>query len=138
MEKVAIINELYFKQGKTLTEIAEIINTSISYISRVLRKNLKYQEEKEKRKNNNQIRRRKVQKEMIYSKRKNKIDIDYINLKNKHEQATMELSKRSILGIDTLRKWCSSAYKYNQSKNRYEFDTENLTKPADFPLYIKT
>lgn len=102
MEKVAIINELYFKQGKTLTEIAEIINTSISYISRVLRKNLKYQEEKEKRKNNNQIRRRKVQKEMIYSKRKNKIDIDYINLKNKHEQATMELSKRSILGIDTL------------------------------------
>lgn len=138
MEKVAMINELYFKQGKTLTEIAEIINTSISYISKVLRKNQKYQDEKEKRKNKNQIQRRKVQKEMIYSKRKTKIDIDYINLKNKHEQATMELSKRSILGKDTLRKWCSSAYKYNESKNRYEFDIENLTKPADFPLYIKT
>lgn len=138
MEKVAMINELYFKQGKTLTEIAEIINTSISYISRVLRKNQKYQDEKEKRKNKNQIQRRKVQKEMIYNKRRTKIDIDYINLKNKHEQATIELSKRSILGNDTLRKWCSSAYKYNKSKNCYEFDTENLTKPADFPLYIKT
>ena len=34
MEKVAMINELYFEEKKTLTEIAEVINTSVSYISK--------------------------------------------------------------------------------------------------------
>ena len=137
MEKVAIINELYFDEKKTLTEIADIINTSVSYISKILRKNEKYNEEKEKRKNEKLIHRRKVQKDLIYSKRKNKVDIEYIKVKNEHEQASMELSKRSMLGTDTLRKCRSSAFIYNPNKKRYEFDTKNLTKPADFPLYIK-
>ena len=137
MEKVAMINELYFEEKKTLTEIAEVINTSVSYISKILRKNEKYNEEKEKRKNENLLKRRKVQKDLIYGKRKSNIDIEYIKLKTQHEQAAMELSKRSILGKDTLIKWCSSAYVYNKNKKRYEFDTKNLNKPSDFPSYIK-
>lgn len=137
MEKIATINKLYFEEKKTLTEIAEIINTSISYISKILKENEKYQEEKEKRKKDNLIQRRKIQKDLIYNGRKNRADIEYIKLKNEHEQASIELSKRSILGKDTLRKWCSSAYIYNENKKRYEFDTKNLNKPADFPLYIK-
>lgn len=137
MEKVAMINELYFEEKKTLTEIAKVINTSVSYISKILRKNEKYNEEKEKRKNENLLKRRKVQKDLIYGKRKSNIDIEYIKLKTQHEQASMELSKRSILGKDTLRKWCSSAYVYNKNKKRYEFDTKNLNKPSDFPSYIK-
>ena len=137
MEKVAMINELYFEEKKTLTEIAEVINTSVSYISKILRKNEKYNEEKEKRKNENLLKRRKIQKDLIYGKRKSNIDIEYIKLKTQHEQASMELSKRSILGKDTLRKWCSSAYVYNKNKKRYEFDTKNLNKPSDFPSYIK-
>lgn len=137
MEKVAMINELYFEEKKTLTEIAKVINTSVSYIAKILRKNEKYNEEKEKRKNENLLKRRKVQKDLIYGKRKSNIDIEYIKLKTQHEQASMELSKRSILGKDTLRKWCSSAYVYNKNKKRYEFDTKNLNKPSDFPSYIK-
>ena len=125
MEKVAMINELYFEEKKTLTEIAEVINTSVSYISKILRKN------------ENLLKRRKIQKDLIYGKRKSNIDIEYIKLKTQHEQASMELSKRSILGKDTLRKWCSSAYVYNKNKKRYEFDTKNLNKPSDFPSYIK-
>ena len=118
MEKVAMINELYFEEKKTLTEIAEVINTSVSYISKILRKNEKYNEEKEKRKNENLLKRRKVQKDLIYGKRKSNIDMEYIKLKKQHEQDSMELSKRSILGKDTLRKWCSSAYVYNKNKKR--------------------
>ena len=137
MEKVAMINELYFVEKKTLTEIAEVINTSVSYISKILRKNEKYNEEKEKRKNENLLKRRKIQKDLIYGKRKSNIDIEYIKLKTQHEQASMELSKRSLLGKDTLRKWCSSAYVYNKNKKRYEFDTKNLNKPSDFPSYVK-
>lgn len=137
MEKIITIQNLYFEQQKTLTEIAKAINTSISYISKVLRKDERYQCEKERRKKEKLIQRRKVQKDMIYKNRKNKIDIEYINLKNKHEQASKELSKHSTLNKDTLRKWCSSAYIYNPDKNRYEFDIEQLNKPADFPVYIK-
>lgn len=140
MEKIAIINDLYYEQKKSLTEIAEIINTSISYVSKILRKDKKYKIEKEKRKQDKLLHRKQVQKKMIYDKRKdNNItkDIDYIDLKRKHEEAAMELSQHSTIGNQALRKWCSGAYKYNENKNRYEFDTQNLLKPADFPLYIK-
>ena len=69
MEKIAIINNLYFEQNKNLTEIAKIINTSVSYISRVLKKDERYKIEKEKRKNNNLLNRRKKQKDLIYRNR---------------------------------------------------------------------
>lgn len=137
MEKVAIIKELYFEKQMSLTEISEIVKTSISYISRILRKDKRYNVEKEKRKQDKLMKRKKLQKELIYKKRKDKNDIEYINMKNQHEKAVKELSKNSVLGKDTLRKWCSSAYKYNKKRKRYEFDTESLLKPADFPLYIK-
>jgi len=137
MDKVAIINELYFDQKKTLTEIAEVIQTSISYISKILRKNERYTIEKEKRKKENLIKRRNTQKEMIYKKRENNIDIAYIGMQREHEQATRELSKRSTIGNNALRKYCSSAYLYNKKKKCYVFDTATLLKPADFPLYIK-
>lgn len=140
MEKIAMINDLYYEQKKSLTEIAEIINTSISYVSKILRKDQKYKIEKEKRKQDKLLNRKQLQKKMIYDKRKSKNtikDTEYINLKRKHEEATMELSQHSSIGNQALRKWCSSAYKYNENKNCYEFDTQNLLKPVDFPLYIK-
>lgn len=137
MNKIAIINNLYFEEEKTLTEIAEIINTSISYISKILKKDKRYEVEKEKRKQKNLLQRREKQKECIYKNRKSKLDVEYTNLKRQHEQAVKELSKSAVLGKDALRKYCSSAYKYNPSKKRYEFDTESLLKPIDFPQYIK-
>lgn len=137
MNKIAIINNLYFEEGKNLTEIAEIVNTSISYISKILKKDERYEVEKEKRKQKNLLQRREKQKECIYKNRKSKLDVEYAKLKEQHEQAAKELSKSSILGKEALRKYCSSAYKYNPSKKRYEFDTESLLKPIDFPQYIK-
>lgn len=138
MDKIAMINELYFEKKKSLTEIAQVIDTSVSYISRILRKDERYKTEKEKRKKDNLIQRRETQKELIYSKRKVEKNTDYIDMKRKHEEAAKELSKHSSIGNQDLRKWCSSAYKYNAKKRRYEFDTNNLLKPADFPMYIKT
>lgn len=137
MDKITTINALYFDQKKTLTEIAEIVNTSISYISRILRRNKRYKIEKEIRKQSNLQKRRTKQKEMIYNQRKNKIDIGYIDMKEQHNKDVLELSRQSHIGNEALRKWCSSAYLYNEEKDRYEFDSESLLKPADFPIYIK-
>lgn len=136
MEKITTINQYYFEEGMTLTKIAEILNVSTSYISRILRKNEKYEIEKEKRKKQNLLKRREVQKELIYTNRKTKIDVEYLNVMKKHSEASKELSKTSIIGKDTLRKWCSSAYIYNPIKNRYEFNSKELLKPVDFPKYI--
>lgn len=137
MDKIAIINELYFVQGKTISDISKLINTSVSYISRVLKKDSRYIQEKERRKEENFRKRREKQKELIYENRKSKIDVLYISMKSQHEQATKELSKSTIIGNKALRKWCSSAYIYNKERGLYIFDKETLLKPADFPLYIK-
>jgi len=131
------ITVLYFQEGKNLTQIAEILEVSISYISKILRKDTRYSEEKENRKADNLAQRRKKQKKLIYANRKNKVDLDYAVLLKQHDQDTKELSKTSKLGDLALRKWCSSAYKYNNKKKRYEFNAGSALKPADFPSYIK-
>lgn len=137
MEKLSIIKDLYFIQKKSLTEIADIVNTSISYISKILRKDKRYTNEKENRKKETLIKRREKQKDIIYSNRKNKLDANEINMKKLHEQDVNELSKHCNIGTQALRKWCSSAYKYNPKKKCYEFDIQNLNKSIDLPLYIK-
>ena len=52
------------------------------------------------------------------------------------EQATRELSKSKHLSNENYRKWNYSAYKYNPSRKRYEFD-EKLGRSIDVPKYIK-
>ena len=138
MNKKEIIQDMYFNEKKTLTEISKKLDLTVGYISRILKKNEKYLEEKQKRKDENLAKRRSLQKEMIYKGRKQKeIDLEYIALQNQHEQAAREFSKTRRLGTEAIRKWCSGAYKYNSSKRRYEFDEGNSVKPADLPQYIK-
>lgn len=127
---------MYFIQKKNLTEIAQELQTSISYISKVLRTNEKYKQEKEIRKLDTETKRRKQQRELIYKKRKQKVDLEYQTMKKQHEIDTKELSTKSKLVDNALRKWCN-LYKYNELRNQYEFDTSKVPKPIDFPMYIK-
>lgn len=141
MNKEAIINDLYFNKKKSLTEIANSLNTSISYISKILRNNEKYAEEKELRKKLNMIKKKQRDKMLITENRKNKLfdsNLIYEQIKKEHNNAVRELSKKSNIGKEALRKWCPNAYIYNKKKKCYMFDTENILKPADFPLYIQT
>ena len=140
MKKAANIIELYFIQMKSIKEIASIVNTSTSYVSRILKQDKRYITEKKNRADERFKQRREKQKEQIYSKRVNKSINQYNSmqlLQQLHNQDVLELSEHRNIGNQALRKWCSSAYKFNSDKNRYEFNTERLTKPMDFPLYIK-
>ena len=65
-----------------------------------------------------------------------KIDDNFAFVEEQHRQATLELSKSKHLSNESYRKWNISAYKYNPSKHRYEFD-EKLGRSADVPKYIK-
>ena len=57
-------------------------------------------------------------------------------MKAQHNQDVMELSKRGHMNNQTFRKWNSSAYNYNPSKHRYEFN-EQFGRAADVPKYVK-
>ena len=50
MEKREKIEEMYFMQKMSLTNIAKELNLSVSYVSRLLRQNEKYHDEQEARK----------------------------------------------------------------------------------------
>ena len=62
MENKEKIEEMYFKHKMSLTEIAEQLKISISYVSRILRKNTNYIEEQNKRKEENAALRKQKQK----------------------------------------------------------------------------
>ena len=133
-----VIENLYFEDRHKLTEISKILNVSVAYVSKILKQNERYEAEKQKRKEENLVKRRNIQKEMIYKNRKKKgQDLEYLALQKSHEQASKILSKRKTIGTEALRKWCSSAYKYDSFKKRYEFDAGKAARPVDLPKYIK-
>ena len=76
------------------------------------------------------------QNKFIKNKReKQRIEDNYSALQAQHAQASRELSKSKHLSNENYRKWNSSAYTYNPSKRRFEFD-KNLGRSADVPKYI--
>lgn len=139
MGKKEIIEEMFFDKGMTLTKISEEVNLSVSYISRILKENEQYASENERRKKETKEKWKVKRRELMRLDRKENAMRRIIEnqvMKNMHENAAREMSKRKVLGNDMLLKWCSM-YKYNKKKKCYEFDTERALKPNDFPLYIK-
>lgn len=136
LQKENIINLFYCKHLK-VKEIAEQLNVSSSYISKIIKQDKRYLQEKTVRKELAKNKRKHDQNQFIRKKREQKkLEDDYYTVKAQHEQASIELSKSKHLSNENYRKWNISAYKYNPSKNRYEFDSK-LGRSADIPKYIK-
>lgn len=136
MSKENIISLFYNKHLKT-KEIAEKLDVSSAYITKVIKQDARYIQEKNFRKSVSKERRKVAQNEFIKKKReKQKIEDNYSYVQSQHEQATRELSKSSHLSNESYRKWNISAYHYNPSKQRYEFN-DKLGRSADVPKYIK-
>lgn len=135
----SIILDLYFNKRMKQTEIAELLNIAKSTVSKVVSKDERYIAEKQRRKainkkNRNKDIQQRVEKQRKKSQFKNASD-DLI-LKTMHNQDVFEMSRKSQLSNENYRKWNYSAYKYNPSKTRFEFD-ENLGRSYDVPKYIK-
>ena len=136
MSKENIINLFYIEHLK-VKEIAEKEHISSAYVTKVIKKDERYLEEKEYRKNRAKDKRKVAQNNFIKNKRDIKrIEDNYCLVLLQHEQASREMSKSKHLSNESYRKWNYSAYKYNPSKRRYEFDS-NLGRSADVPKYIK-
>lgn len=131
------IKKYFFNEHLKVKEIAEIVHTSSSYITKIIKQDKRYVGEKEYRANTSKEKRKLDQNKFIKHKREQKrIDDNFAFVEEQHRQASLELSKSKHLSNESYRKWNSSAYKYNPSKHRYEFD-EKLGRSADVPKYIK-
>lgn len=136
MSKENIINLFYIEHLK-VKEIAQKENISSAYVTKVIKKDERYLKEKEYRKNRAKDKRKVSQNNFIKNKRDIKrVEDNYCLVLLQHEQASREMSKSKHLSNESYRKWNYSAYKYNPSKRRYEFDS-NLGRSADVPKYIK-
>lgn len=132
-----IIIDLFYIEHLKVKEIAKIVHTSSSYITKIIKQDKRYVGEKEYRANKSKEKRKLDQNKFIKHKREQKrIDDNFAFVEEQHRQASLELSKSKYLSNESYRKWNASAYKYNPSKHRYEFD-ENLGRSADIPKYIK-
>lgn len=133
-----LILEKYFNEKLSQVEIAKELNISKSKVSRTVSKDVRYQKEKNDRKNNNKIKNKRFTINYINAKRKQKgIDKDYAILRQLHEQASRELSggKKSI-GNRAFRDWNSSIYRYNE-KNKSYILKSGINVGADVPKKIK-
>lgn len=136
MLKEKIISFYYIEHLK-VKEIAEELNVTSAYITKIIKQDSRYAKEKQYRKDISKSKRKIDQNKFIKNKRENKrIEDNYLAVKAQHIQASKELSKISHLSNENYRKWNYSAYKYNPSKRRYEFDKQ-LGRAADVPKYIK-
>lgn len=136
MEKENILELFYIKHLK-VKEIANQAKTTSAYITKIIQKDCRYIEEKQFRKNISKEKRKKAQNEFVKKKREyQRIEDNYSTVQSQHIQASRELSKKSHLTNENYRKWNTSAYHYNSSKKRYEFDSE-LGRSYDVPKYIK-
>lgn len=135
--KKDVIMELFFEKHLKVNEIAENIGTSSAYITKIIKQDPRYAEEKQSRQEVSKRNRKIAQNNFMKNKREQKrIDDQYSVVQAQHSQDVMELSKRGHMNNQTFRKWNSSAYNYNPSKHRYEFN-EKFGRAADVPKYVK-
>ena len=136
--KETIINKYFIEKLKPV-EIAKELNISKSAVTQVLQKDKRYKKEKVNRKTKNKKNHNEKTKQYMKYKReviKRKKDKDNIDLRNMHNQATAELSKKKRLSNMAYRNWNKSAFTYNKKRNGYEFRKE-LGRSYDVPKFIK-
>lgn len=137
MNNKSQILELYYSEHLKVKEISAILNVSSPYISKIIKDDIRYTDEKSNRTLISKENRKKYMNKYIKDKNyKKRIEENFQAVIAQHNSDVKCLSNFSHLSNENYRKWNTSAYKYNISKRRYEFDS-NLGRAADVPKYIK-
>lgn len=133
--KDKVLNMYYIGKKKQI-EIANELNISKYKVSRIVKNDSRFNKEKQDRKLLNKKKHIENTKNYINKKRKVKSDIDYAILKKQHEQASRELSgSTNYISNRALKKWNSSAYKYNEKDKSYVLRKE-INAGRDIPKSI--
>ena len=133
------ILRLYFVEKLKQVEIAEKLKISANAVSKTLKKDERFLREKDIRKQINKRNRNKKIKNYVETKRKlkkEKDDMDYMAVKARHNEASIELSAPRKLSNIAYRNWNKSTYTFNEKRNGYELRKE-LGRSHDVPKFIK-
>lgn len=122
---------LFFEEKLSIIEIADKLNITKQYVSKIVRKDIRYIEERENRKLKNKEKQKKRVKNYIYNKRRNERQ-ERLNaiVEMQHIQASCELSERNTINNRAYRNWNSSIYVYNNSKKEYQIKEELKNKTS--------
>lgn len=114
------IIDLFFNKKLSIIEIAEKLNITKQYVSKIARQDLRYTQERENRKQKNKEKQKKRVKDYIYNKRKKERQ-ERLNamVEIQHIQASMELSGRNTINNRAYRNWNSSIYEYHNKTKDY-------------------
>ena len=128
------IIDLFYNEHLKPVDIALELNVSNAYVSKIIKKDSRYHEEKSQRKQQNKLKHK--ERTIEYMKLKQKSNIDsYEALKAQLKQDAEELSYYFDISDRSFRKFNSSAYKYNAKKKRFEIDRK-LTVSIDVPKVV--
>ena len=120
-EKYEKIQEYYYVYKVSPSNIAKILNTSKSTVTRAIQLNPKYEEERRQR---------------IGSSENYHDDMVIAQLLKLQEQNAISMSRKGKLTAEDMVSINRAHYRYNPSKNRLEFDESCGKKPSDLPQYI--
>lgn len=114
------IIDLFFNKKLSIVEIAEKLNITKQYVSKIARQDLRYTQERENRKLKNKEKQKKRVKDYIYNKRKKERQ-ERLNamVEIQHIQASMELSGRNTINNRAYRNWNSGIYEYHNKTKDY-------------------
>lgn len=139
-KKEKIIISYYEERLNTIT-ISENLNVSKQYVSKIIKTDTRYLDEKNRRKNESSIRQRKRNINCITKNRKIKKEMNArldAFMEKQHIQASGELSGKRTINNRAFKKWNSSIYDYyNRTKEfRLKEEFKNKTSYA-VPKKIK-
>lgn len=131
------ILRLYFEEKLKQVDIANKLKISKNAVSKTIKKDSRYEEEKENRKLQNKIKHNKDIQRRVEIKRKSKGISDIQLLNAIHIQASLELSdNKRIMSNRAFRDWNSSIYRYDKKRQSYILKHE-IVSGVDVPKKIK-
>lgn len=128
------IIHLFYNEHLKPVDIALQLDISNSYVTKIIKKDSRYHNEKTRRKQQNKIKHKEQTIEYIRRKQKSNKD-SYEALKYQLEKDAEELSYYFDISNRSFRKFNASAYKYNAKKKRFEIDRK-LTVSIDVPKAV--
>lgn len=133
MNNIDKIINLFYEQKFNIIVISSEIGVTKQYVSKIVKTDSRYMQEKKRRKEENARKQRDRNIQCIKKKRKRKQDndkrIDSI-LKLQHLQASHELSGGKSINNQAFRKWNSSIYNFNDKTKEYRLREEFKNKTS--------
>lgn len=128
---------LYFEEKLKQVDISNKLKISKNAVSKTIKKDSRYEMEKENRKLQNKMKHNKDIQRRVEMKRKSKgiSDIQLLNII--HIQASLELSdNKKTMSNKAFRDWNSSIYCYDKKRQSYILK-RGIVSGADVPKKIK-